>query len=61
LNAGLIKQTCLDEAAEQNQLVRHSDNGKPMKDMTLSAMLETLGVIPSFSRPSINDDNPYSE
>ena len=25
------------------------------------AMLETLGVTPSFSRPSVSDDNPYSE
>ena len=25
------------------------------------AMLENLGVVPSFSRPSISDDNPFSE
>jgi putative transposase len=24
-------------------------------------MLQELGVIPSFSRPSVSDDNPYSE
>jgi putative transposase len=61
LSAGLIKQTCLDEQVAQNQLVLHSDNGKPMKGMTMLSMLETLGVMPSFSRPSVSDDNPYSE
>ena len=25
------------------------------------AMLQNLGVVPSFSRPSVSDDNPYSE
>nr|VFK64138.1 MAG: hypothetical protein BECKTUN1418F_GA0071002_14632 [Candidatus Kentron sp. TUN]VFK72676.1 MAG: hypothetical protein BECKTUN1418E_GA0071001_14682 [Candidatus Kentron sp. TUN] len=25
------------------------------------ATLQKLGVIPSFSRPSVSDDNPYSE
>ena len=24
-------------------------------------MLQELGIIPSFSRPSVSDDNPYSE
>ena len=25
------------------------------------ATLQMLGVVPSFSRPSVSDDNPYSE
>ena len=25
------------------------------------ATLQRLGVVPSFSRPSVSDDNPYSE
>ena len=25
------------------------------------ATLQKLGVVPSFSRPSVSDDNPYSE
>jgi len=29
--AALIKQACLDESVTQQQLVLHSDNGKPMK------------------------------
>ena len=57
----LIKQACLDENVARDQLVLHSDNGTPMKGATMLAMLETLGVLPSFSRPSVSDDNPYSE
>lgn len=59
--AQLIKQACLDEQVVEAQLVLHSDNGSPMKGITMIAMLEKLGVIPSFSRPSVSDDNPYSE
>ncbi len=39
----------------------HSDNGSPMKGATMLATLQKLGVVPSFSRPSVSDDNPYSE
>jgi putative transposase len=61
LAASLIKQACLDENIPPGQIVLHSDNGGPMKGMTMRAMLELLGVLPSFSRPSVSDDNPYSE
>ena len=56
-----IQQACLDEGVEKDQLVLHSDNGKPMKGATMRVMLEKLGVMPSFSRPSVSDDNPFSE
>jgi len=39
----------------------HSDNGSPMKGATMLGTLQNLGVIPSFSRPRVSDDNPYSE
>ena len=32
-----------------------------MKGATMLATLQRLGVIPSFSRPKVSDDNPYSE
>jgi putative transposase len=32
-----------------------------MKGATLLATLQFLGIIPSFSRPHVSDDNPYSE
>lgn len=59
--ACLIQQACQDEHVKEEQLILHSDNGSPMKGMTMLAMLEQLGVIPSFSRPSVSDDNPFSE
>lgn len=59
--SNLITQACLDENVSQNQLVLHSDNGSPMKGATMLVTLERLGVVPSFSRPSVSDDNPYSE
>jgi putative transposase len=42
-------------------IVLHSDNGGPMKGSTMLATLQRLGIVPSFSRPSVSDDNPYSE
>ena len=56
-----MTQACLDENVLENQLVLHADNGGPMKAATMMATLEKLGVVPSFSRPSVSDDNPYSE
>jgi len=32
-----------------------------MKGATMLATLQKLGVMPSFSRPSVSNDNPYSE
>jgi len=57
----LMQQACFDEKIKADQLVLHSDNGSPMKGATMLATLQALGVIPSFSRPSVSDDNPYSE
>jgi len=41
--------------------VLHADNGGPMKGATMLATLQRLGVVPSFSRPSVSDDNPFIE
>ena len=49
------------EAGYPEGLTTHSDNGSPMKGSTLLATLQALGVVPSFSRPSVSDDNPFSE
>ncbi|MDR4652069.1 MAG: hypothetical protein MRJ52_06690 [Nitrosomonas sp.] len=32
-----------------------------MKGATMLATMQKLGVVPSFSRPSVSNDNPYSE
>ena len=39
----------------------HSDNGSPMKGAAIHATFNKLGIIPSYSRPSVSNDNPYSE
>jgi transposase InsO family protein len=59
--ASLITKSCLRQGITRNQLVLHSDNGAPMKGATMLATLQKMGVMPSFSRPSVSDDNPYSE
>jgi transposase InsO family protein len=59
--ASVFRKTHLREGIAGNALVLHSDNGSPMKGATMLATLQRLGVIPSFSRPSVSDDNPYSE
>lgn len=49
--------------AEENfaGAVLHADNGGPMKGATMLATLQRLHVVPSFSRPHVSDDNPFSE
>ncbi len=55
--AELIAQACAVEGIDPDQLALHSDNGSPMKGATLLATLQQLGVVPSFSRPRVSDDN----
>ena len=57
----LIRKACLAENVKRNQLVLHSDNGAPMKGATMLATLQKLGVMPSFSRPAVSNDNPFAE
>jgi transposase InsO family protein len=59
--ADLVGRACADEGIAGPGLVLHSDNGGPMKGATMLATLQRLCVIASFSRPSVSDDNPYSE
>ncbi len=59
--ATLITKACLRHEVRQNELVLHADNGSPMKGATMLATLQRLGILPSFSRPAVSDDNPYSE
>lgn len=57
----LIDRICQEQGIAKGQLTLHSDNGAPMKGATMLATLKRLEVIPSLSRPSVSDDNPYSE
>ena len=57
----MIEAACAREGVDRGQLVLHSDNGGPMKGATLLATLQLLGILTSFSRPRVSNDNPYSE
>jgi putative transposase len=61
LAAQLMRATCAENALDPKGIVLHSDNGGPMRGSTMLATLQWLGVIPSFSRPRVSNDNPFSE
>jgi transposase InsO family protein len=59
----LVRRTALAEriATLQAKPVLHGDNGSTLKATTVLAMLQWLGVKPSYSRPRVSDDNAYAE
>jgi transposase InsO family protein len=61
LAAALIQKALLAEGCVLNPPVLHADNGGPQKGFTMRAKLESLGIMPSYSRPGVSNDNPYSE
>lgn len=61
LASELVEKALLKENVKGKPLVLHSDNGAPMKSYTLKSKLEELGILSSYSRPRVSNDNPYSE
>jgi transposase InsO family protein len=61
LAAQLLTKGCLREGQAGRPLVLHSDNGSAMKGSTLLACMQNLGVLPSYSRPRVSNDNAYAE
>jgi transposase InsO family protein len=61
LAGALLQDICLRHGLLPGQLVVHSDNGAPMKGESMLATMQRLGIAPSRSRPSVSNDNPYSE
>jgi transposase InsO family protein len=61
LAAVLIRRAVLAEGCIARPLVLHADNGSPMKGATMKTTLEKLGIIASYSRPRVSNDNPFSE
>jgi transposase InsO family protein len=59
--AKTLRKAYLREGVAGRPLILHSDNGSPMKGATMLGTMQNLGVMPSFSRPSVSNDNPYSE
>ena len=60
-SSALVERICACEGIQKKQLILHSDNGGAMKGATMLATLQRLGVVPSFSRPRVSNDSPYSE
>lgn len=58
-SSALINRICKVEFIDKGQLILHADNGGPMKGATMLATLQRLGVVPSFSRPRVSDDNHF--
>jgi transposase InsO family protein len=61
LAAAMVARICEESRIDPKGLVLHSDNGKPMRGSTMVSTLQWLGIVPSFSRPHVSNDNPYSE
>jgi len=59
--SAVAKKAYKREKINGKQIRLHSDNGTPMKGSTMLITLQKLGIIPSFNRPSVSNDNPYSE
>jgi transposase InsO family protein len=61
--AHLVRRTALSEGLVTlvEKPVLHGDNGSTLKATTVLAMLNWLGINPSYSRPRVSDDNPYAE
>jgi transposase InsO family protein len=61
--AQLVKRTALAEGvhAMAQRPVLHGDNGAALKATTVLAMLQWLGIAPSYSRPRVSDDNAFVE
>jgi putative transposase len=57
----VLQRALLSEQCFNKPVVLHSDNGAPMKSQTLKLKLEELGVLPSYSRPRVSNDNAYAE
>ena len=64
LAAQLVSRACLKERVSRHRkqpLILPADNGSSIRAATLEVRLEELGVLRSFSRPRVSNDNPYSE
>ena len=57
----LIEQSCEKQNIQPHQLTIHSDRGGPMKAQPVAQLYASLGIMPSLSRPSVSNDNPFSE
>lgn len=59
--SALIERTRLAERCVDRPLVLHGDNGSPLKAASVQVTLRRLGIVPSYSRPRVSDDNAFVE
>ncbi|HEO1341773.1 TPA: transposase [Legionella pneumophila] len=57
----VVSAAYITENISAGEVTLHADNGGPMKGSMMLATLQNLGIASSFSRPSVSNDNPYSE
>lgn len=57
----LLEALCDELNVSSDGIVLHSDNGKSMKGSSMLSSMQWLGIVPSFSRPGVSDDNPFIE
>ena len=57
----LIEGTCEKQMIQRGQLLIHADRGSSMTSKPVAFLMADLGVTKSHSRPSVSNDNPYSE
>jgi putative transposase len=57
----LIAATCVKQAIGRDQLTVHADRGPSMTSKPVAFLLADLGITKTHSRPSVSNDNPFSE
>jgi putative transposase len=57
----LLGESLKKQTIQPGQLTVHSDRGGPMRAKSFALLLADLGVVQSFGRPHVSDDNPFSE
>ena len=57
----LIAESASKQAIERGQLTVHADRRSSMTSKPVALLLADLGVTKSHSRPSVSNDNPFSE
>jgi putative transposase len=57
----VLEETMKKQSIQPGQLLIHADRGSNMTSKQVAFLLADLGVTKSHSRPSVSNDNPYSE
>src|SRR5204863_3453134 len=57
----LIAETCAKQRIQPGHLTIHADRGPAMTSKPVALLLADLGVTKTHTRPSVSNDNPFSE